>query len=102
MGMKLLTDTIFRRLTETGSRLNATVKIAMGNDGVIYVDGKSSPSMVTNENKPADCTIKLSLGDLGDIMDGRLNTNTAFMTGRLRVEGNMAVAVSFGKIMGSA
>ena len=42
------------------------------------------------------------MGDLGEIIEGRLNTNTAFMTGRLRVEGNMAVAVSFGKIMGSA
>lgn len=102
MSVAVLTDEIRQRIAGANSALNATVKFALGSDGVIHVDGKSEPSAVTNENKPADCTIKVSAADLEQIMTGRLNSNTAFMTGRLRVEGDMAVAVSFGKLMGSA
>lgn len=100
MSLEALTDAIKARIARTNSALNATVKFALGNDGVIYVDGKSQPTSVTNENKPADCTIKVSLDDLEQMIAGRLNSNAAFITGRLRVEGDMAVAISLGKLMG--
>lgn len=71
------------------SGLGKTVKIDMGSDGVIFIDGASSPNTVTNEDKPADGNIKVSLDDLNAIGDGRLDPVMAFMQGKLKVDDMM-------------
>lgn len=71
------------------SGLGKTVKIDMGSEGVIFIDGASSPNTVTNEDKPADGNIKVSLDDLNAIGDGRLDPVMAFMQGKLKVDDMM-------------
>lgn len=80
------------------SGLNATLKFAF-EDGFIYIDGKSTPNTVTNEDKPADCTIKVKFADFIQISEGKMDPTTAFMMGKLKVEGNTAVAMKLGPIM---
>lgn len=80
------------------SAFGNTVKFATP-EGCIYIDGKSSPVAVGNDDKPADCTIKMSLGDLVDMVGGKLDGMTAFMTGKLKIEGDMGVAMKLQSIL---
>ena len=42
------------------SGLAATLKFDCGADGVIWIDGASTPNSVCNNNKDADCTVGLN------------------------------------------
>jgi putative sterol carrier protein len=80
------------------SGLGATVKFAV-EEGVIYVDGKTIPNVVSNEDKEADCTIRVSLENFSKMVNGDLDATLAFMTGRLKVEGNMGVAMKLSSVL---
>ncbi len=83
-----ITDHI-RSAIGDNSGLGKTVKIDMGEDGKIYIDGASVPNTVTNEDKPADGNIKVSLADLSAIGNGQLDPVMAFMQGKLKVDDMM-------------
>jgi putative sterol carrier protein len=73
-----------------------SVKFDAGEDGVILIDGAS----VSTTDGPADCTIKLSLDDLESLLAGDLNPTMAFMQGKLKVEGDMSVAMALSQLIG--
>jgi putative sterol carrier protein len=98
MSLESVTETIKGRVGDDAG-LGATLKFDMGDVGVIFIDGKSSPNTVSNDNKDADCTIGLSLDDLESMMAGDLAPTTAFMAGKLKVEGDMGVAMKLQTIM---
>jgi putative sterol carrier protein len=75
----------------------AAQKGGMGNSilfetdqGVIHIDANGA---VSNTNQPADCTIKIDADDLDRLMNGDLNPMTAFMFGKLKISGDMGVAM---------
>lgn len=81
------------------SGLGATLKFDCGADGVVYVDASTVPNTVDNDDRPADCTIALSLEDLGAILSGALDPTGAFMMGKLQVDGDMAVAMRLSQVV---
>lgn len=98
MSLESVTNTIKTRVGDDAG-LNAILKFDCGADGVILIDGKAKPNTVSNDNKDADCTIGLTLSDLEAMMAGDLAPTTAFMTGKLRVEGDMGVAMRLQSVM---
>ena len=72
-----------------GSGLDKTVKFDLGSDGVVHLDG----STVTNEDKPADCTLQLSKADFEAMGRKELDPTMAYMSGRLKIQGDMGVAM---------
>ena len=62
-------------------------------EGCIYLDGSGEANQVSNEDKEADCTVNMKLEDLDNLLSGDLNPMTAFMTGKLKVEGDISVAM---------
>ncbi len=81
------------------SGLNATLKFDCGDDGIVFVDGKSIPNSVSNDDKDADCTVGISLDNLTAMLEGDLEPATAFMTGKLKVSGDMSVALNLQRIV---
>jgi len=77
----------------TDSGLDATLKFDCGSEGVIYIDGKSMPNSVSNSNSDADCTIAITLENLNALLAGKLQPVTGFMLGKLKVTGDMSVAM---------
>ena len=67
------------------------VKLDFGDQGVILLDGAAS--QVSEEDGPADTTIKVAWSDWQDMADGKLDGMTAFMQGKLSVEGDMSNAM---------
>ena len=68
-----------------------TVKLDFGDQGTIMLDGVGN--RVTEEDGAADTTIKVSWDDWQAMTDGQLDGMTAFMTGKLKVEGDMSNAM---------
>jgi putative sterol carrier protein len=81
------------------SGLNATLKFDCGADGVAYIDGKSTPNTVSNENKDADCTVAISLENLAALLSGELEPTTGFMMGKFKVSGDMSVALKLQRVV---
>lgn len=72
-----------------------SVKFDTGDDGVILVNGKT----ITTEDGPADCIISLSLDDLEALMAGDLSPTMAFMTGKIKVTGDMSIAMALSQLI---
>ena len=68
-----------------------TVKIDFGDEGAILLDGVNS--LVSETDGAADTTIKVSWDDWQALAAGTLDGMTAFMTGKLKVEGDMGNAM---------
>jgi putative sterol carrier protein len=98
MSLEELTNRIKEKVG-TNSGLDATVKFDLGGDGVIYVDGKSSPNAVSNEDKDADCTITMTLENFLQLIAGDLDPTTAYMFGKLKIAGSMGVAMKLSKVI---
>ena len=71
------------------------VKIDFGADqGAILLDGAGQQvSDIASEVNAADTTIKVSWDDWQSMAAGQLDGMTAFMTGKLRIEGDMSNAM---------
>ena len=67
------------------------VKLDFGDEGVVMLDGGAQA--VTEEDGPADTTIKVAWSDWEDMASGKLDGMTAFMQGKLKVEGDMSNAM---------
>jgi putative sterol carrier protein len=88
----------FRSKVGDDSGLGATLKFDCGADGVIVIDGASTPNTVDNNNRDTDCTITLTLDTMREMMSGELNPTTAFMTGKITVAGDMGVALKLQRV----
>ncbi|MBK1891398.1 SCP2 sterol-binding domain-containing protein [Undibacterium sp. 14-3-2] len=92
MDLQACTETIRSKVGDN-SGLNATLKFDCGADGVVFVDAVAPPNTVSNENKEASCTITIALADLAALLTGQLNPMNGFMMGKLKVAGDMGVAM---------
>jgi len=98
MTLEQFTDEIRNRIG-TNSGIDATVKLDT-DQGVVYIDGKQVPNVVSNDDKDADCVLQVTIADLQKMAAGELNPMTAFMFGKLKVKGDMGVAMKIGQKLG--
>ncbi|WP_415714765.1 SCP2 sterol-binding domain-containing protein [Roseibium sp.] len=93
MSLEQLTEGVREKVASGG--IEESVKFDLGDDGTIFLQG----SDVSNDDGDADCTIKMTAEDLGDLLSGDLNPTAAFMGGKMQVEGDMSVAMKLGNIV---
>ena len=62
-----------------------------GYEGAVMLDGVAS--QVTEEDGPADTSIRVSWADWEALRDGQLDPMTAFMQGKLKIDGDMSTAM---------
>ena len=93
MSIQAVADQIKSKVESSG--FDRSVKFDTGGDGVIVIDGSS----LSTTDGPADCTIKLSLSDFEDLISGDLSPTTAFMTGKIKIEGDMSVAMALQSLL---
>ena len=75
-----------------------TVTLDLKGEGYVHINGTE----VTNDNAPADCTVIVSKDDLEAMTKGELDPTTAFMTGKLKINGDMSVAMALQPILARA
>ena len=93
MSVAELAESMKDRVAE-GS-FDSVVKFDCGDDGVLVIDNQS----ISTEDQDADCTISVSLEDLQSIVAGELDPTGAFMQGKLKVDGDMSVAMKLGQVL---
>lgn len=71
------------------SDFDKVLKFDCGEDGVLVINRRE----VTVQDMEADCTIVLSKKNLKKLLTGDLSPTTAFMTGKIKVDGDMSVAL---------
>ncbi|WP_462247778.1 SCP2 sterol-binding domain-containing protein [Ekhidna sp.] len=62
-------------------------------DGVVHLDDTVSPTVVVNEEREAPFAIKMNADDFNKILTGDLNVMMAFMSGKLKIEGDKGAAM---------
>lgn len=85
-------------LTKAMAERNAVVpgkkvKLDFGEEGFVMLDG--SANQVSNDDGAADATIRVSLANFLLMAEGKLNGAMAYMQGKLKVDGEMSVALQF-------
>jgi putative sterol carrier protein len=98
MTLQELTDQIRTKVTHADN-INATAKIVT-DQGVVFIDATQSPALVSNDDKPADCDLQVSIDNLVKMGNGDLNPMMAVMTGKLKIKGDMGIAMKMGQVMG--
>jgi putative sterol carrier protein len=96
-------ESIESRLTPLLPRLgpvNAKVKIVVDKTDIIHLDATQTPAVMTFADGPADCTIKMSRGNLEKLIDGKMDPMVAFAMGRLKVDGSKSVAAKLTGVFG--
>lgn len=78
-----------------GSGFQGSARFDMADDGVIRVEDET----VTTEDGEADCTISATMDTFQEMFDGQLDPTAAFMTGKIRIDGDMGVAMRLAQLL---
>jgi len=84
---------VLREKVGSDSGLGTTLKFDCGSEGIVLINGSAVPNTVSNDDSDAVCTIALSLDTLNRLILRELEPTTAFMMGKLKVSGDMSVAM---------
>ena len=79
--------------------LGATVKFDFGDDGILFLDATQSPNVVSNDDNDAQCTMVISMENFMEMAAGNLDGTSAFMTGKLKIQGDMGIAMKLGPML---
>ncbi len=78
--------------------LTATYLFDVDGAGKWTVDVKDGKLSVTEGGDQADCTISVSKENFEQLISRDLNPTTAYMTGKLKVKGDMGAAMKLQKL----
>jgi len=93
--MSEVVNAAVEKLSEKIDSFDSTAKFVITGEGAIMIDvGGVRPA---EDGEEADVTLTASRETFEGIMDGSVNPTTAFMTGKLALDGSMAVAMQLGQ-----
>lgn len=99
MSIEEVTETIKTKVGEDCG-LGSSIKFDCGDDGVVVIDANQVPNVVNNDGDfEAACTIGVTLDDLKAMMGGDLDPMAAFSLGKLKLDGDMSVAMKLGSVI---
>ena len=91
------TEKVNKLASNNQGKVNAVINFRF-DEGVIHLDDTVNPTLVSNEEKTAPCTIKISLDNFEKLLDGELNAMMAFMSGELKIDGDKGIAMKLASL----
>jgi len=80
---------------KTGSGFDGTAKFVISGEGAIMIDGDGARAA----DDDADVTLTADADTFQAILDGDMDPTSAFMTGKLAVDGDMGMAMKLGSVL---
>jgi putative sterol carrier protein len=80
--------------------LSASYRFDIDGAGSWHVDVDNGAVTVTESQEPADCVIATDEQTFLAVVSGKQNPMGAFMTGKIKVEGDMALALGLRDLVG--
>ena len=93
MDIQTIAQTISQRMA--GSGFDRSIKLDLTGAGTVLIDGES----VTVGDGDADCTVTVSADDFAESVSGSLSPTTAFMTGKMKIDGDMGAAMALSQAL---
>jgi putative sterol carrier protein len=93
-----ITERITAKLSRAAA-MNAKVKFDFGEDGRIFVDATQDPPRISHEDEEADVILLSSIDTFEGILNGTQDPNVAFLMGKLKVQGNMGLALKLNGLL---
>lgn len=104
-GKQIFVDTIAPKLLESGDKVKAINSVyefnLTGSETSTWTLDLTQPGGKVTEGSlgQAKCTVTIAVSDLSDIIEKKLNPQMAFMSGKLKVVGDMGLALKLGTIL---
>jgi putative sterol carrier protein len=78
-----------------GDGFDGSIKIEIDDEGSLVIDESGASASEAD----ADCTMSSDAETFEGILSGDVNATSAFMSGKLRVDGDMSVAMKLGSVL---
>jgi len=78
--------------------IGSTMKLNISGN-IIHIDGTGDSNQVSTEDKEAECTVSITQEDLMALVSGNLNPMMAFMSGKIKIDGDMGVAMKLQSLL---
>lgn len=79
--------------------IGGTLKFVLDGN-TVYIDGSGEGNTISTDDKDADTTITTSIEVLQQLKAGDLNPMMAVMTGKVKIDGNMGLAMKLQSLLG--
>jgi len=96
-----MSNPVFDQLQQKANEAEAiggTLKFVI-DDLVVFVDGTGNSNVVSQSDEDADCTITTSADTLMELQSGDLNPMMAVMGGKVKIGGDMGLAMKVQSLM---
>lgn len=96
-----MSNEVFAQLQQKANEAEAiggTLKFVI-DDLIVFVDGTGNGNEVSQSDEEADCTIITSAATLLELQSGDLNPMMAVMGGKVKISGDMGLAMKVQSLM---
>ena len=97
--MSILIKNILAEINKklNGSGFESAIKIEIYNEGSIFINEDGARTI----NAKVDCIMSSDVETFEGIQSGRIKATNAFMTGKLKIDGNMSIAIKLANTLSS-
>ena len=97
MKLNEITKKMNELATLNAGKIDAKIKFEFS-DGYVFIDDTTSPPTISNENNNADCVIEINNENFSKILNKKMNSMSAFMTGKMKIKGEMTIAMKLSSL----
>jgi|TARA_B110000263_G_scaffold45267_1_gene37296 putative sterol carrier protein len=97
MNLNDITKKMKELSTLNAGKIDAKIKFEFS-DGSVLIDDTVSPPTISNDNNDADCVIEINNENFSKILNKKMNSMSAFMTGKMKIKGEMGIAMKLSSL----
>lgn len=87
------------KMAENAAPIEGTMKFNIG-DNSYYIDGTGDKNVISVQDTDADCTISITEENFKKLIGGKLNPMMAVMSGKIKIKGDMGLAMKLQGMLG--
>jgi len=98
MSLEQITEQLRPHLPQLAG-LGYKVRFALDDGSAVLIDATQTPVELSDEAGEADCTIRMSMDRMQQLIDGRLSPTLAYTLGQIKIDGSLGVAMKLASML---